>query len=475
MPTTPFPNAMPVQADRTCNIALTRWSRPRPGARPARAPCAARPWWHAWVSQPPTHLLIPDAGESGALAMRFVQDLEDTPPPGPKPFGCPPPLSPRSSSRCGPRAREALARSRRVSDALRLGFARWREGKFAKLLRTLTRPPTHARHPPARGGGPGPSWQNGLLVHKKSGTCSTSKSPHEAELPATVQNSRSLINTTATLLPGTFDDTIRSSSPRCSCWLNQVILIPDVVPSPISVTRTTRPGHLLHQPSGPYKPSTSASATRLGLDVNSSSPSWFSYSTIGHPPRLPGLLSTPLPLDDGSLLQPPPCATTSMCVQPSSWSHHRKELSCQHHYHLVESWCSKYIETERRCPPTVVSKQYCRLPRTTATEQPPVGEADTAAATQDDAVPVPHLGSLCDQAAANRALGLRIIWAAAVQRCIVGSTAARPSPPVVWWLRVGPAWTSTDAGATRLQSSTNRAQSAAHHAPQKGAHEAPGT
>ncbi|KAL3962378.1 hypothetical protein ACCO45_003901 [Purpureocillium lilacinum] len=71
-----------------------------------------------------------------------------------------------------------------------------------------------------------------------------------------------------------------------------------------------------------------------------------------------------------------------------------KELSCQHHYHLVESWCSKYIETERRCPPTVVSKQYCRLPRTTATEQPPVGEADTAAATQDDAVPVPHLGSV---------------------------------------------------------------------------------
>ncbi|KAK9436605.1 uncharacterized protein G6M90_00g009420 [Metarhizium brunneum] len=35
-----------------------------------------------------------------------------------------------------------------------------------------------------------------------------------------------------------------------------------------------------------------------------------------------------------------------------------KELSCQHHYHLVESWCSKYIETERRCPPTIVSKQY---------------------------------------------------------------------------------------------------------------------
>ena len=237
-----------------------------------------------------------------------------------------PPPSPHPSSCCGPRAREALARSRRVSDALRLGFARWREGKFAKLLRTLTRPPTHARHPPARGGGPGPSWQNGLLVHKKSGTCSTSKSPHEAELPATVQNSRSLINTTATLLPGTFDDTIRSSSPRCSCWLNQVILIPDVVPSPISVTRTTRPGHLLHQPSGPYKPSTSASATRLGLDVNSSSPSWFSYSTIGHPPRLPGLLSTPLPLDDGSLLQPPPCATTSMCVQPSSWSHHRVDV-----------------------------------------------------------------------------------------------------------------------------------------------------
>ncbi|KAG4280415.1 hypothetical protein FPRO06_11748 [Fusarium proliferatum] len=35
-----------------------------------------------------------------------------------------------------------------------------------------------------------------------------------------------------------------------------------------------------------------------------------------------------------------------------------KELSCQHHYHLVESWCPKYIETERRCPPTIVSKQY---------------------------------------------------------------------------------------------------------------------
>ncbi|KAG5917531.1 hypothetical protein E4U42_007207, partial [Claviceps africana] len=35
-----------------------------------------------------------------------------------------------------------------------------------------------------------------------------------------------------------------------------------------------------------------------------------------------------------------------------------KELSCQHHYHLVESWCSKYIETARRCPPTIVSRQY---------------------------------------------------------------------------------------------------------------------
>ncbi|KAL6915656.1 hypothetical protein FSHL1_007106 [Fusarium sambucinum] len=31
-----------------------------------------------------------------------------------------------------------------------------------------------------------------------------------------------------------------------------------------------------------------------------------------------------------------------------------KELSCQHHYHLVESWCPKYIETERRCPPTIL-------------------------------------------------------------------------------------------------------------------------
>ncbi|KFA48711.1 hypothetical protein S40293_09769 [Stachybotrys chartarum IBT 40293] len=35
-----------------------------------------------------------------------------------------------------------------------------------------------------------------------------------------------------------------------------------------------------------------------------------------------------------------------------------RELSCQHYYHLVESWCPKYIETERRCPPVVVLKQY---------------------------------------------------------------------------------------------------------------------
>ncbi|KAH7319579.1 hypothetical protein B0I35DRAFT_352877 [Stachybotrys elegans] len=35
-----------------------------------------------------------------------------------------------------------------------------------------------------------------------------------------------------------------------------------------------------------------------------------------------------------------------------------RELSCQHHYHLVESWCPKYIATEKRCPPVVVSKQY---------------------------------------------------------------------------------------------------------------------
>ncbi|KAH6953747.1 hypothetical protein BKA56DRAFT_504711, partial [Ilyonectria sp. MPI-CAGE-AT-0026] len=27
-------------------------------------------------------------------------------------------------------------------------------------------------------------------------------------------------------------------------------------------------------------------------------------------------------------------------------------------YHLVESWCPKYIETERRCLPTIVSRQY---------------------------------------------------------------------------------------------------------------------
>ena len=36
----------------------------------------------------------------------------------------------------------------------------------------------------------------------------------------------------------------------------------------------------------------------------------------------------------------------------------QKELSCQHHYHLVESWCPKYIETQRRCPPTIAGKQY---------------------------------------------------------------------------------------------------------------------
>ncbi|EGR46998.1 uncharacterized protein TRIREDRAFT_109346 [Trichoderma reesei QM6a] len=35
-----------------------------------------------------------------------------------------------------------------------------------------------------------------------------------------------------------------------------------------------------------------------------------------------------------------------------------KELKCQHHYHLVESWCPKYIATERRCTPIIVSKQY---------------------------------------------------------------------------------------------------------------------
>ncbi|KAH6977709.1 hypothetical protein EDB80DRAFT_593491 [Ilyonectria destructans] len=33
----------------------------------------------------------------------------------------------------------------------------------------------------------------------------------------------------------------------------------------------------------------------------------------------------------------------------------QKKLSCQHHYHLVDSWCPKYIETERRCQPTIAS------------------------------------------------------------------------------------------------------------------------
>ncbi|KFA66700.1 hypothetical protein S40285_04996 [Stachybotrys chlorohalonatus IBT 40285] len=46
-----------------------------------------------------------------------------------------------------------------------------------------------------------------------------------------------------------------------------------------------------------------------------------------------------------------------------------RELSCQHHYHLVESWCPKYIETERRCPPVVVSKQYWCLPGTPTGQQ----------------------------------------------------------------------------------------------------------
>ena len=36
----------------------------------------------------------------------------------------------------------------------------------------------------------------------------------------------------------------------------------------------------------------------------------------------------------------------------------QRELSCQHFYHLVESWCEEYIETGRRCPPKIVSKQY---------------------------------------------------------------------------------------------------------------------
>ncbi|ODA83857.1 hypothetical protein RJ55_02373 [Drechmeria coniospora] len=50
-----------------------------------------------------------------------------------------------------------------------------------------------------------------------------------------------------------------------------------------------------------------------------------------------------------------------------------KELSCQHHYHLVQSWCSKYIETQRRCPPTVVSKQYWYEIRRRCATQPATG------------------------------------------------------------------------------------------------------
>ncbi|PNP50347.1 hypothetical protein THARTR1_08951 [Trichoderma harzianum] len=46
------------------------------------------------------------------------------------------------------------------------------------------------------------------------------------------------------------------------------------------------------------------------------------------------------------------------CVPVLTASHINKELKCQHHYHLVESWCPKYIATERRCTPTIVSKQY---------------------------------------------------------------------------------------------------------------------
>ncbi|KAI3573363.1 hypothetical protein IWW34DRAFT_794183 [Fusarium oxysporum f. sp. albedinis] len=36
----------------------------------------------------------------------------------------------------------------------------------------------------------------------------------------------------------------------------------------------------------------------------------------------------------------------------------QKVLSCQHYYHLVQSWCPKYMKTERRCQPTIVSRQY---------------------------------------------------------------------------------------------------------------------
>ncbi|CAI6090983.1 unnamed protein product, partial [Clonostachys chloroleuca] len=53
-----------------------------------------------------------------------------------------------------------------------------------------------------------------------------------------------------------------------------------------------------------------------------------------------------------------------------------KELSCQHHYHLVESWCPKYTESQQRCAPKIVSKQYCCVPRETATKPASLGEDD---------------------------------------------------------------------------------------------------
>ncbi|CAG9982631.1 unnamed protein product, partial [Clonostachys byssicola] len=50
--------------------------------------------------------------------------------------------------------------------------------------------------------------------------------------------------------------------------------------------------------------------------------------------------------------KPAKTTSSSMC------NYIYKELSCQHHYHLVESWCPKYIETQQRCTPKIVSKQY---------------------------------------------------------------------------------------------------------------------
>ncbi|PFH61832.1 hypothetical protein XA68_16063 [Ophiocordyceps unilateralis] len=79
-----------------------------------------------------------------------------------------------------------------------------------------------------------------------------------------------------------------------------------------------------------------------------------------------------------------------------------KELSCQHHYHLVESWCSKYIETERRCPPTVVSKQYWGNDICCASFPPPPGSSCSCSGLLLSSLPILHDTDAWQPAAACR-------------------------------------------------------------------------